>query len=90
MFDPDEYTRVGGAWVRTCGAPGPYCIPAPTPKSPGRLMVLTCTRPENHGTPFHQHATVDRGVIAQWDRTGRPDYPPKLTVRGNGGAANTV
>lgn len=90
MFDPAEYDGPGRGWVRPCGAPGPYCIPAPTPRQPGRLVVLTCTRPESHGTPFHQYATLDRGVIAQWDRAGRPDYPPIMKVRPKDGASHSV
>lgn len=75
MFDPAVYDGPVRAWVAVCGDPGPYCIRRPTPKNPHRLEVLRCTRPASHPGGFHQYAEADRGVIAQWDRSGKPDFP---------------
>lgn len=72
---------VRGPWVKPCLAHGPYAIRRPTPKSPFRLEVLTCTRHDGHPGPFHQHTDRDAAVIAQWHRDGRPDYPPVMRAR---------
>lgn len=77
-YPPPERSR---AWVRPCGAPGPYAIRRPTDHNPGRLEVATCTRPEGHSGFFHQHAETSRGVICQWGRDGKPDWPPILRVK---------
>lgn len=74
----DSAEVVRGPSIKLCGFPGPYAIRRPTPKSPHRLEVLTCTRPDNHGGGFHQHADKDARVLASWDRAGNPNFPPIL------------
>lgn len=64
-----------GPYVKLCGSVGPYAVRRPLPKQPQRLEVLSCTRPDSHGGPFHQAATPEGTVIAQWDRSGNPLYP---------------
>jgi hypothetical protein len=91
-LDLGEYPIPPGqrAWIRPCGAPDPFCISRPTPANPFRLQVLTCTRPENHGGPFHDHATFEWGVLARWGRDGTPHYPPPVKVRSTDGPADSV
>lgn len=80
LFDPESVATVHrGPWVRPCAAPGPYALRKPTPTQPNRLEVLSCTRPESHGGPFHQATDTRWGVLAQWSRDGKPDWPPILT-----------
>lgn len=67
-------------WIAPCGRSGPYAVRRPTPANPGRLLVLTCTRPEGHVGAFHQFADDGGQVVAQWDRAGRPDWPPTITT----------
>lgn len=81
LFEPGDPVVVRGPWVAQCGDPGPYAIARPTPKSPFRLQVLTCTRAAGHDPRLHQHAAHDRGVIAEWGRDGAPTYPPVLNPR---------
>lgn len=80
LADPAEV--VVGPWIRPCGDPGPYAIAAPTPTRPGRLRVLTCTRPEGHGGLFHQSSDHCARVLASWHRDGRPNFPQPITQKG--------
>lgn len=81
---------VCGPWVVPCGNPGPYSIRRPTPRSPYRLEVLTCTRPENHPGETHSYARPGSGVLAQWTRSGKPVYPPTINPRRNDGTTDPV
>ena len=78
FFDMAAQNPRTGAWVRPCGYGGPYAVRRPTPGNPGRLEVVTCTRPEAHDGPWHMYAELDRGVVCTWDRGGRPVWPPVL------------
>lgn len=75
MFDPAEYDRpVKGPWAAHCGDPGPYCMKAPTPKSPNRLVILDCNRPRHHKGD-HAHYTSEAKIVAKWGRDGQPIQP---------------
>lgn len=91
LFDADLLpSEMVGPWVRPCGAPGPYAIRRPTPKQPTRLEIASCTRPENHGGAFHQHADARYGVICQWTRDGRADWPPLVKGGSTSGPTDSV
>lgn len=90
LFDLPEAQLVTGApWIKQCGDTGPFCVAAPTPKAPGRRQIVTCTRPA-HQTGDHCFAVTGRGVIAAWDRTGRPTYPQLISERTINGSANPL
>lgn len=76
LFDAPTGASQNRAWIPLCGYGGPYSLRRPTPGRPDRLELLTCTRPAGHGGDRHQYAELDRGVVAQWDRGGRPIWPP--------------
>jgi hypothetical protein len=73
---------LSGPWVRRCGDPGPYALARPTPKSPHRLQIVDCTRPDRHGGAFHAHATADERVLASWGLDGTPNFPPTIKREG--------